>query len=83
MWKDYTKEENTLESTLAVLHFYKLISIFYGDYLERSIAISPPIDSAPTMVKPIVKLRAKVSSIKQKRGQSAKTNDTSKYAKKS
>ncbi len=61
-WKDYPKEENTLEPTLPVIHLRKLINNFYHDYPEKPIATSPPIDSAPAMARPTVKSRADTSS---------------------
>ncbi len=64
-WKGYLKEENTREPALTVLHLCKLISTFHHDYPERPTATSLPIDSAPPMVRPIVKPRAEISS-KQK-----------------
>ena len=73
-WKGYSEEENTWS---AVQHLKKLISSFYKDHLDKPIAISETIDSAPPMAKPIVRL----TTMKQKRGRPAK-NDTYKRAKK-
>ncbi len=82
-WKDYSKEENTWEPTLAVLHLRKLISTFHHDYLEKPTVTSPPIDSTPPMARPTVKPSAEASSIKRKQGRPAKANGTNKHAKKS
>ena len=82
-WKGYPEEKNTWEPALAVLHLCKLITTFHRDYLERSTATSPPIDSASPMARPTVKPRAEATSTKQKRGRPTKANGTSKRAKKS
>ncbi len=63
-WKSYSKEENTWEPTLAVLHFRKLISTFHYDNPKKPIATSPPIDSVPQIARPIAKPRAEASSTK-------------------
>ena len=78
-WKDYPKEENTWELSLAVQHLKKLISSFHKDYPEKPTITFPPIDSVPLMARPIVKPTAK-ATIKRKRGRLAKS--ASKRAKK-
>ncbi len=85
LWKDYPKEENTWEPASAVLYLHKLISTFYHDHPDKPIAISPLINSALLMARPIVRLavRPKASSTKQKPGRPAKANGTSKRTKKS
>ncbi len=81
-WKGYPKKENIWEPALAVLHLHKLISTFYWDYPEKLTATSPPIDSAPPIVRLIVKPRAKALSTKQKRDRPVKDSGASKRAKK-
>ncbi len=82
LWKGYLEEENTWEPGSALLHFCKLISTFYNDQLERPIATSSLIDSAPPMARSIVKPRAETSSTKQKQSRPEKPSGTSKCAKK-
>ena len=77
-WKSYPEEENTWEPLSAVQHLKKLISSFHKDHPKKPTAISPPIDSAPPMARPTVKLTAKTTT-NQKRGRPA--NSTSKRAK--
>ena len=80
-WKRYLEEENTWEPALAVQHLKKLISLFHKDYLNKSTATSPTINTAPPMARPMIKLTVKLTeSPKQKRGQLA--NSTNKRAKK-
>lgn len=83
LWKSNPKENNTWELALAILNLCKLISILHHDHRKRPIVTSPLIDFALPMAGPIVKLKAKALSIKQKRGQTTKANSTSKYAKNS
>ena len=54
-WKRYLKEKNTWEPSFAVQHLKKLINSFYKDHLEKSTAISPPIDFAPLIATPTVR----------------------------
>ncbi len=68
---------------MIMLHLHKLINIFHYDHSEKLKTIFAPIDSAPPMVRPIIKLGVEVSSTKKKLGQPTKANDTSKYTKKS
>ncbi len=82
-WKNYFKEENIWKPALMVLHLSKLISTFHYDHPERPTSTSTPIDSAPPMARPIVKLKAEASSIKQKQKRPAKNSGTNKQAKKS
>ncbi len=81
LWKSYSEEENTLESTLTMLHLYKRISNFNHHYFDKLTVISLLIDSILPTIRPIVK-PIEASSIKQKRGQLAKANNTTKCAKK-
>ena len=78
-WKGYSKEKNTWKPLSAVQHLKKLINSFHKDHPEKPTATSPPIDSAPPMVKPTVKPTAKATT-KQKQGRLA--NRASKQAKK-
>ena len=65
-----------------MLYLYKLNSTFYYDYLEKPILIFLPINSALPIARPLVR-PIKALSIKQKYGQSVKTNGTHKHIKKS
>ena len=58
-------EKSTKKSSSAVMHLWKIISIFHKNYPEKPMTISPPFDSAP----PIAKLSVKPIKlyIKQKR----------------
>ncbi len=80
-WKGYLEENNTWEPALVVLHLCKLFSTFHRDHPEKQTATSPPIDSAPPMARPKVKLRAEILS-KQKSKRPSDNSSTSKRAKK-
>ena len=77
-WKSYPKEENTWEPLSAVQHLKKLISSFHKNRLEKPIATSPPINSAPPMARPTIKPTQPIS--KRKQGRPA--NSANKRAKK-
>ena len=62
-WKDYLEKKNTWESSSTVMYLWKMVNTFYKDHLEKQIAISPPLNSAPPMTKPTIQL-----PVKQKRG---------------
>ncbi len=81
-WKGYPEKDNSWEPALVILHLCKLISNFYYNHLKMSTATSPPIDSAPLMVRPTVKPKAEASSTKQKWGRLAKDSGASKHTKK-
>ena len=49
--KDYSKDENTQESTLIVQHLLKLVSTFQKNYSNKLIATFLPINLAPPMAK--------------------------------
>ncbi len=51
LWIDYPKEKSIWEYLAIVMHFQKLINIFLQKYLEKSIATSLPLDSAPSMAR--------------------------------
>ena len=53
-WKDYPEEGNTWEPTLVVQHLKKLLSVFHKDNPNKPTATSPPIDTAPPMIRPTV-----------------------------
>ena len=80
LWKSYLKEENIWEPASTIQYLWKLITIFHRNYLDKLIVTSLPIDSALPIAWSIIKPRAKVS---KKHGRLAKTNSTSKRAKKS
>ncbi len=52
--KSYLKEENTWESSSAVIHLWKLISNFHKEYPEKSIATSSPLNFTLPMARPTV-----------------------------
>lgn len=56
LWKSYSEKDNTWEPTLAVLYIYKLISIFYRDYLEKLTTTFSPIHSISSIAKSTVRL---------------------------
>ena len=68
-WKGYSEEENTWELVLAVKYLRKLISLFPKDHLEKLIATSPPVNSAPLIARPTVNPARSIT--KQKQGQPA------------
>lgn len=64
-------------------HFWKWINTFHKNYLNKLIATSSRIDTAPPMAKPTVKPRLKISSTKQKKlGETTKASGANKRAKK-
>lgn len=75
--KEYPKEENIWESTLAIQHLQKLIITYYKKYLEMSMAILSSINKVLPIAEPTVKL---IKLIKRK-NRSAKTTSTNKHAK--
>ena len=77
-WKGYLKKKITWELILAVQHLRKLISSFYKNHPKKPIAISPPVDFAPPMAKPTVKLARLI----RKQKQSQPVNSANKWAKK-
>ena len=66
-WKDYPEEEDTWEPCLAVIYFWKIVSTFHKNHLEKPTLTSPLLDTVPSIVQLIIKLPAK-----QKRGQQTK-----------
>ena len=54
-WKSYLKKQNTWKPLSTVQHLMKPISSFHKDHLEKLIATSLPINSAPSMARPIFK----------------------------
>ena len=59
LWKGYSKEENTWEPLLAVIHLQKLINTFHKEHLEKPTATSLLLDSILPMVRPIVPKKLK------------------------
>ncbi len=53
-WKGYLEKENTWEPSFTVIHLQKFISIFHKEYPEKPTVISPFLDSAPPMARPMV-----------------------------
>ena len=49
--KGYHKDESTWKPASAIQHFWKLVSNFYKDHLNKQTATSPCIDVAPLMAK--------------------------------
>ena len=66
-WKGYLKEENTWEPVSAIQHLRKVISLFHKDHLEKSIATSLPVDSAPPMARLTIKPVKLITKRKQGR----------------
>ena len=96
--KGYPKEENTWEPASAIQHFQRLVTAYYKDNLEKSTAISLPIDTAALMAKPmqsqparpmtaLTKKRSQPTGPRttptKKRGRLARSTITTKQAKKS
>lgn len=74
--KSYPEEKNTWEYSLAVIHLWKLINIFYKKHPKKLIASSLPLYFAPPIARPIV---LKEQQLKQKYGRpSKKSNKKSK-----
>ena len=59
VWKGYLKVKNTWKPSLAVQHLKKLICSFYKKYLEKPTVTFLLINSAPPMIRSIVKLMVK------------------------
>ena len=59
VWKDYPEKKNTWEPFLAIMHLWKIVSIFHRDHLEKLTATSASLDSVPPMAKPTIQLPAK------------------------
>ena len=57
-WEGYPEEENTWEPASIVQHLWKLISTFYKDYLQKPIATSPLVNTAPLIARPTIKPEA-------------------------
>lgn len=54
-WKSYSEDESIWKPVSIIMDLQKIISIFYKDYLKKSIAISLFLDSALYMSKLTVK----------------------------
>ena len=74
LWKSYLEEKNTWEPVLAIQHLWKLVTAYHKGNLEKLIAISAPVNTAPPMAMPSAPPRPTPITdipIKRKRGQSA------------
>ena len=86
LWKGYSEKENTWEPALAIHHLWKLVTTYHQDNLEKPIATSAPVDTAPPIARPFTLLRptAKPTTAPtKKRGQLVGSTTTNKRAKKS
>ena len=99
LWKDYLKEKNTWEPTLAIQHLWRLVTAYHKHNPEKLTAISALVNTAqpiarptaPLMARPMAALTKKRSqpagptaALTKKRGQSIwSTITTTKQAKKS
>ena len=54
-WKGYLVEKSIWEPSSTVIYLRKIIFTFYKNYPEKLTVIFLPLDSAPLMVKPLVK----------------------------
>ena len=64
-WKGYPEGKSTWEPFSAVMHLWKMISVFHKNYPKKPTATFPPLDSASPMAKPSIKPPVKPSA-KQK-----------------
>ncbi len=67
LYKGYLEKKNTWEPSSTVIHLRKLISTFHKEYLEKLTAISPSLDFAPSIARPLV-----LKEPKQKRDRPSK-----------
>ena len=68
-WKSYPKEESIWKLSSTIIQLRKIISTFYKDYPEKPTAISPLLNSALLIAKPLVKpIKFIKPSAKQKQG---------------
>ena len=65
MWKNYLEKKDTWEPLSAVMHLWKLISIFHKEHLKKLTATFLPLDFASPIARPII---LKEQYLKQKRG---------------
>lgn len=80
--KDYPEEKNTSRLALAILYFWKIISIFYYDYPKKLIVTSLLINFTLPMAKHIIKPKAETFTTEQKQGRLTRFNDANKCTKK-
>ena len=84
LWKDCSEEENTWESTLAIQHLQRLVTVYQKNNPEKPTATSTPVSKAPPMARPIAPLRTEPTTAPtKKRGRPAGSTTTTKQAKKS
>ena len=86
LWKGYLEKKNIWEPTLVIQHLWRLITTYHKDNLEKLIATSIPVNTAPTIAKLIALSMAKLTAaLTKKRSWLAKTTTTTitKQAKKS
>ena len=53
-WKGYPEGENIWKPSSPVIYLQKMVNTFHKDHLEKLIATSALLDSAPPMAKPTV-----------------------------
>ena len=83
-WKSYPEKENTWEPALAIQHLWKLVTVYHKNNLEKPIATSAPVNTAPQMARtttlPMPKSTIDIP-IKQKWGRPIGSTTTTKWAK--
>ncbi len=82
-WEGYPEEKNNWEPALAIQRLRRHVSTSHKEHPEKLTATSPPVDSAPPMVKPTLKAPPTPLAAKQRQGRPAKTSGAKKRAKNS
>lgn len=65
--KRYLEDESFRKSVLTFIYVYKIINIFYKDYLKKPKILSLPINSASSITKLLTKLSIKILKWNQDR----------------